>query len=97
MKKKEIELSPDSSNAVAEKSPVTASNSMVDIVVRIKQEETFANLKVSSFDLILSLEYLLKIAQFVTIPDESKPAAASSTTATSTTTVAKRTLTYFQI
>lgn len=29
-----------------------------------------ANLKVSSFDLILSLEFLLKIAQFMAVPED---------------------------
>lgn len=39
-----------------------------------------ANLKVSSFDLILSLEFLLKIVEFVTIPEDSvaKPVVNSS-------------------
>lgn len=40
-----------------------------------------ANLKVSSFDLILSLEFLLKIAQFMTPPEDntvSKIATSSS-------------------
>lgn len=32
-----------------------------------------ANLKVSSFDLILSLEFLLKIAQFVALPEDANP------------------------
>lgn len=74
MKKKELEITGDSSDATA---PQT---SMVDIVAHMKQDETFANLKVSSFDLILSLEFLLKIAQFLTIPDDvttaPKPVAA---------------------
>lgn len=64
---------------------------MVDIVVRMKQDDTFANLKVSSFDLILSLEFLLKIAQFVTVPQDAKPVAAPvTTTTTSTSATAKR-------
>lgn len=64
MKKKEPETSGESSDANA---PQT---SMVDIVAHVKQDETFANLKVSSFDLILSLEFLLKIAQFLTLPED---------------------------
>lgn len=57
-------ISADSSDDIA---PQT---SMVDIVAHVKQDETFANLKVSSFDLILSLEFLLKIAQFLTLPED---------------------------
>lgn len=78
MKKKEIETS-NSANA---------SHSMVDIVVRIKQDDTFANLKVNSFDLILSLEFLLKLAQFVSVPEES--ATKSIPTSTNTNVMAKR-------
>lgn len=93
MKKKEIDSSPDSSTTGTESS-LAATNSMVDIVVSIKPDETFANLKVSSFDLILSLEYLLKIAQFVTIPDDStsKPIAAATSAATTASAVNKRTV-----
>lgn len=87
MKKKEIEAPLNNSNIDATLGP-QASNSMVDIVVRIQQDDTFANLKVSSFDLILSLEFLLKIAQFVTVPEDKKPVTASI--ATTTTAVAKR-------
>lgn len=70
MKKKEIEetLNPSSKPAAVIQS--SSSNSMVDIVVRIKEDETFANLKVSSFDLILSLEFLMKLAQFVSVPQD---------------------------
>lgn len=88
MKKKEIEPSLDSSNPLP---PAQSSNSMVDIVVRMKQDDTFANLKVSSFDLILSLEFLLKIAQFVTVPEDAKSAATPALAPTSTATaVSKR-------
>lgn len=42
------------------------------------------NLKVSSFDLILCLEYLMKILQFVSVPEDesvanTKPGPASTT------------------
>lgn len=68
MKKKENERHQSDDASLMPQS----SNSMVDIVVRMKQDEMFANLKVSSFDLILSLEFLLKIAQFVTVPQDPK-------------------------
>lgn len=85
MKKKEIELSD------ADKRAEKAINSMVDIVACVKPDEIFANLKVSSFDLILSLEFLLKLAQFVTVPDESKPSTSGTTAVPATTvTAAKR-------
>lgn len=84
MKKKEIEnmnaISADDSDVIA---PQT---SMVDIVAHVKQDETFANLKVSSFDLILSLEFLLKIAQFLALPEDAtspaKPVAAPACSST---------------
>lgn len=89
MKKKEVEPSPD--NSETEALPISqSSNSMVDIVVRMKQDDTFANLKVSSFDLILSLEFLLKIAQFVTVPEDSKSLAAPAPTATASTIVKRK-------
>lgn len=88
MKKKEsaslVEIQQSESASLMPQS----SNSMVDIVVRMKQDEMFANLKVSSFDLILSLEFLLKIAQFVTVPQDSKAAPAPAPLAS--TTVARR-------
>lgn len=84
MKKKDGESS--GAFGSAEKS----TKSMVDIVACIKPDELFANLKVSSFDLILSLEFLLKLAQFVTVPDDTKPTSGGSTAVTSTTTVTKR-------
>lgn len=83
MKKKELEAMNDSQSSASITSQ--ASNSMVDIVVRMKKDETFANLKVSSFDLILSLEFLLKIAQFVAVPDDGKPTVAPTALASSTT------------
>lgn len=88
MKKKEV----DSLNARYQSDNASlmpqSSNSMVDIVVRMKQDEMFANLKVSSFDLILSLEFLLKIAQFVTVPQDSK--SAPTPTPLASTAVARR-------
>lgn len=86
MKKKEIETTLNNSSFDTSQTPQTT-NSMVDIVVRMKQDDMFANLKVSSFDLILSLEFLLKIAQFVTVPQDLQAVAAPAATATA---VAKR-------
>lgn len=83
MKKKEIETT-------SAKHAESGTKSMVDIVACLKPDEIFANLKVSSFDLILSLEFLLKLAQFVTIPDDTKPASGATAAVASTTTVAKR-------
>lgn len=82
MKKKEIEAPLNNSTSNKLPAPQSSSNSMVDIVVRMHQDDTFANLKVSSFDLILSLEFLLKIAQFVTVPDDGKPVIAPTATTT---------------
>lgn len=79
MKKKEVETS-HNAISIENSTNVSTANSMVDIVVRIKQDDTFANLKVSSFDLILSLEFLLKLAQFVTVPDDAKSLNSGSVT-----------------
>lgn len=49
-----------------------------------------ANLKVSSFDLILSLEYLLKIAQFVTVPEEASAEKPITTTTAAQSSAAKQ-------
>lgn len=84
MKKKEGE-----SSSGAGSSDKTV-KSMVDIVACIRPDELFANLKVSSFDLILSLEFLLKLAQFVTVPDDTKPTSGAAATIASTTAVTKR-------
>lgn len=85
MKKKENEGTLNSSSKHAAGIQSSSSNSMVDIVVRIKEDETFANLKVSSFDLILSLEFLMKLAQFVSVPQDpsAKPIVASNVTSSS--------------
>lgn len=85
MKKREIEETLNSSSMPAAIIKSSSSNSMVDIVVRIKEDETFANLKVSSFDLILSLEFLMKLAQFVSVPQDPsvKPIAANNPTGSS--------------
>lgn len=94
MKKKELEIQSDTTNTTNESTQIpNTSNSMVDIVVRIKQDETFANLKVSSFDLILSLEFLLKLAQFVSVPQDPnvKPINTNAVTNTSS----KRKFLYF--
>lgn len=90
MKKKEIEPLNASQQSDAASITSQSAHSMVDIVVRMKQDEMFANLKVSSFDLILSLEFLLKIAQFVTVPQDTKSASASIPLASTSTTAARR-------
>lgn len=88
MKKKEIDSLNDSHQSDSVAVVPQSSNSMVDIVVRMKQDEMFANLKVSSFDLILSLEFLLKIAQFVTVPQDAK--ATPTPTPLASSAVARR-------
>lgn len=89
MKKKEI-IGPSNSSSNGSSNASQSTNSMVDIVVRMKQDDTFANLKVSSFDLILSLEFLLKIAQFVTVPQEAKSLATAPTVNSTSNATSKR-------
>lgn len=40
------------------------SRSMIDITVTLKQNETFADVKVYSFNLIISIDFLLRISRF---------------------------------
>lgn len=49
---------------------VKPETTMLDIVVRLTSAEMFANLVVSSFDLILSLEFLMQVVQFLKLPDD---------------------------
>lgn len=92
MKKKESEPKLRSSKKDLAKTDDSPSTSMVDIVVSMKQDDIFANLKVSSFDLILSLEFLLKIAQFITPPEEDTTNKISSYATSSPPNVEKQTV-----
>lgn len=47
--------------------------SMIDIVVQLKEKNIFTDVRVYSFTLILSVDYLMKIANFLTIPQEESP------------------------
>lgn len=49
------------------------------------------NLKVSSFDLILCLEYLMKILQFVSVPEDESASKPITPNPAATTTVSKST------
>lgn len=41
---------------------------MLDIVFRVTRKEMFVNVLVSSFDLILSLEFLMRLLNFISLP-----------------------------
>lgn len=57
-------------------------STMLDVVVRTTSDEIFVNLLVSSFDLILSLEFLMQLMQFVAVPPPpSSPQSTTTTTA----------------
>lgn len=47
-------------------------SSMVDIVARMTDSEMFLQLKVSSFDLILSLDFIMQLMKFLHVSDEQK-------------------------
>lgn len=88
MKKKESEGLVAIAAADADSEFTASQTKMVDIVAHMKQDETYAKVKVSSFDLILSLEFLLKIGQFLTLPEDAasppaKTAVASASTSAS--------------
>ncbi|XP_054740711.1 intermembrane lipid transfer protein Vps13 [Anastrepha obliqua] len=46
-------------------------NYMLDLTASIKEDDVFAEVRVSSFDLILCVDYLLKLADFFKLPEES--------------------------
>lgn len=96
MKKKEVQASYNATD-IENSTNASTANSMVDIVIRIKHDDTFANLKVSSFDLILSLEFLLKLAQFISVPDDVKSINSGPvpTTTNTSSNTAKRNRFYF--
>ncbi|RZC35600.1 vacuolar protein sorting-associated protein 13A-like, partial [Asbolus verrucosus] len=64
-----------------------ASRSMIDLTVRIKDNHTFLDVRVFSFTVILSVDYLLKIADFLTLPESesSKPSVPQKSVATKST------------
>ncbi|XP_067630378.1 intermembrane lipid transfer protein Vps13 [Eurosta solidaginis] len=45
---------------------------MLDLTASIKEDDTFAEVRVSSFDLILCVDYLLKLADFFKLPEEAE-------------------------
>ncbi|XP_044259687.1 vacuolar protein sorting-associated protein 13 isoform X2 [Tribolium madens] len=51
-------------------SETAASKSMIDIVVQMKDKDIFTDVRVYSFTLILSMDFLMKIADFLTVPQE---------------------------
>lgn len=53
-------------------------SSMVDIVSRMTDAEIFLQLKVSSFDLILSLDFIMQLVKFLYVPDEKAAVDAAS-------------------
>ncbi|XP_028133900.2 intermembrane lipid transfer protein Vps13 isoform X1 [Diabrotica virgifera virgifera] len=51
--------------------PKSASTkSMIDVTFQMKDNEMFADIRVFSFTIILSIEYLMKLAEFFKIPEE---------------------------
>lgn len=55
---------------IAEASLSEPISSMVDIVARMTDAEMFLQLKVSSFDLILSLDFIMQLLKFLHVPEE---------------------------
>lgn len=46
--------------------------SMIDITCSLKENSTFADVRVSGFDLIISMDFLMKLAGFLQVPSEDK-------------------------
>lgn len=53
----------------ASEKPVKDSQYMLDITAVLKENDTVANVRISSFDLILCVDFLLKLAEFFKAPD----------------------------
>ncbi|KMY92020.1 vacuolar protein sorting-associated protein 13 [Drosophila simulans] len=48
-------------------------NFMVDVTAIIKEDDTFAEVRVRGFDLIVCIDFLLKLTTFLTLPPEENP------------------------
>lgn len=53
----------------------TDSQYMLDITAVLKENDTVANVRISSFDLILCVDFLLKLTDFLKTPDIAEPIA----------------------
>ncbi|XP_039957880.1 vacuolar protein sorting-associated protein 13 [Bactrocera tryoni] len=77
----------------------TELNYMLDLTASIKEDDIFAEVRVSSFDLILCVDYLLKLADFFKLPEDTeavntikKPELKSPTTPVTTNIASTSTL-----
>ncbi|XP_052841610.1 intermembrane lipid transfer protein Vps13 [Drosophila gunungcola] len=52
-------------------------NFMVDLTAIIKEDDTFAEVRVRAFDLIVSIDFLLRLSAFLTLPPEESPRSSS--------------------
>ncbi|XP_016940577.3 intermembrane lipid transfer protein Vps13 [Drosophila suzukii] len=48
-------------------------NFMVDVTAIIKEDDTFAEIRVRGFDLIVCIDFLLRLTEFLTLPPEESP------------------------
>ncbi|XP_050293110.1 intermembrane lipid transfer protein Vps13 isoform X2 [Anthonomus grandis grandis] len=60
----------DDSVSVASSDSGSAHRGMIDVTYQQTQNDMFADVRIFSFTLILSVEYLMKIAEFFTNPDD---------------------------
>lgn len=67
--------------------------SMIDVVVQMKSNQIFTDVRVYSFTLILSVDYLLKIADFWKISEEDRVEPVKPTKGTATPATAKSSVT----
>lgn len=65
-KESEIERNPDSSNT----SLTAVAKNMIDLTANMQPDDMFAELRVSGFDLIISLDFILKISEFFAMPQD---------------------------
>ncbi|XP_017018537.1 intermembrane lipid transfer protein Vps13 [Drosophila kikkawai] len=60
-------------------------NFMVDMTAIIKENDTFAEVRVRGFDLIVCIDFLLRLSTFFSLPADDKPPAAAEAKAQSVT------------
>lgn len=65
----ELEEHLGSPSSLSENKPSRDSQYMLDVTAVIKQNDTMAKVRISSFDLILCVDFMLKLTEFIKVPE----------------------------
>lgn len=68
MKRRQQKVNPTTSPTKS----IEPATSMIDVICNMRDNDIFLELRVSSFELILSLDYIMKISNFFQLPEENK-------------------------